>query len=229
MRRDRLCPIGAGRGGKCWCGRDPAPLRPGGSLFVGRCGLRDLSVSGLLAASPGPAPEALPGARPQPLTAQCFPAAMSDELSDLLREFDEVVEGFDRGPASQYERHLEEVKRKAGHNVYDSGIDELESECGAAGHGGVPEGGIALRALGLFHDKRRIFLLVQPLGCLSDPTHVGRMSNAVSGRTVVMAGSWSRGCQHLLVLLLQGCFERTGKIMPSNLQAFLLAREEWTV
>ncbi|XP_052529406.1 regulator of cell cycle RGCC-like isoform X2 [Tympanuchus pallidicinctus] len=53
--------------------------------------------------------------------------AMSDELSDLLREFDEVVEGFDRGPASQYERHLEELKRKAGHSVYDSGIDELES------------------------------------------------------------------------------------------------------
>ncbi|XP_042681113.1 regulator of cell cycle RGCC-like isoform X2 [Centrocercus urophasianus] len=52
---------------------------------------------------------------------------MSDELSDLLREFDEVVEGFDRGPASQYERHLEELKRKAGHSVYDSGIDELES------------------------------------------------------------------------------------------------------
>ncbi|XP_065585591.1 regulator of cell cycle RGCC-like [Cyrtonyx montezumae] len=71
--------------------------------------------------------EALPGARPQPLSARCFPAAMSDELGDLLREFDEVVDGFDRGPASQYERHLEELKRKAGHSVYDSGIDELES------------------------------------------------------------------------------------------------------
>uniref|UniRef100_A0A669PI98 Uncharacterized protein n=1 Tax=Phasianus colchicus TaxID=9054 RepID=A0A669PI98_PHACC len=62
-----------------------------------------------------------PGAAPAP-------PAMSDELSDLLREFDEVVEGFDRGPASQYERHLEELKRKAGHSVYDSGIDELESD-----------------------------------------------------------------------------------------------------
>ncbi|POI36069.1 hypothetical protein CIB84_000178 [Bambusicola thoracicus] len=83
-----------------------------------------------LSRQPGTAPamaEALPGARPQPLTSQRFPAAMSDELSDLLREFDEVVEGFDRGPASQYERHLEELKRKAGHSVYDSGIDELES------------------------------------------------------------------------------------------------------
>lgn len=142
----------------------------GGSLFVGRCGLCDLSAMRSVGRQPGTAPEALPGARPQSLTAQCFPAAMSDELSDLLREFDEVVEGFDRGPASQYERHLEELKRKAGHSVYDSGIDELESECGAAGEGGVPEGGIALRALGLFHDKTRVFLLVQPLGCLSDPT-----------------------------------------------------------
>ncbi|XP_014811457.1 PREDICTED: regulator of cell cycle RGCC-like [Calidris pugnax] len=52
---------------------------------------------------------------------------MAEELSDLLREFDEVMEDFDRGPASQYEQHLEELKRKAGHSVYDSGIDELES------------------------------------------------------------------------------------------------------
>uniref|UniRef100_A0A8C8AWB9 Regulator of cell cycle RGCC n=1 Tax=Otus sunia TaxID=257818 RepID=A0A8C8AWB9_9STRI len=53
--------------------------------------------------------------------------SMADELSDLLREFDEVMEDFDRGPACQYEQHLEELKKKAGHNVYDSGIDELES------------------------------------------------------------------------------------------------------
>ncbi|NXC38581.1 RGCC protein, partial [Penelope pileata] len=56
-----------------------------------------------------------------------FPAAMCDDLSDLLREFDEVLEGFDRGPTSQYEQHLEELKRRAGHSVYDSGIEELES------------------------------------------------------------------------------------------------------
>uniref|UniRef100_A0A663EH12 Regulator of cell cycle n=1 Tax=Aquila chrysaetos chrysaetos TaxID=223781 RepID=A0A663EH12_AQUCH len=55
-------------------------------------------------------------------------APMADELSDLLREFDEVMEDFDRGPACQYEQHLEELKRKAGHSVYDSGIDELESD-----------------------------------------------------------------------------------------------------
>ncbi|NXG84530.1 RGCC protein, partial [Stercorarius parasiticus] len=72
------------------------------------------------------------------LSAQCVPQAppstdflpppaMADELSDLLREFDEVMEDFDRGPACQYEQHLEELKRKAGHSVYDSGIDELES------------------------------------------------------------------------------------------------------
>uniref|UniRef100_A0A8C0EEQ7 Regulator of cell cycle RGCC n=1 Tax=Bubo bubo TaxID=30461 RepID=A0A8C0EEQ7_BUBBB len=55
-------------------------------------------------------------------------SSMADELSDLLREFDEVMEDFDRGPACQYEQHLEELKKKAGHSVYDSGIDELESD-----------------------------------------------------------------------------------------------------
>ncbi|XP_061228051.1 regulator of cell cycle RGCC-like isoform X1 [Neopsephotus bourkii] len=52
---------------------------------------------------------------------------MADELRDLLREFDEVMEDFDRGPTRQYEQHLEELKRKAGTRVYDSGIDELQS------------------------------------------------------------------------------------------------------
>ncbi|XP_040428589.1 regulator of cell cycle RGCC-like [Cygnus olor] len=52
---------------------------------------------------------------------------MSDDFSDLLREFNEAMEDFDRGPACQSEQHLEELKRKAGHSVYDSGIDELES------------------------------------------------------------------------------------------------------
>ncbi|NXL35860.1 RGCC protein, partial [Glaucidium brasilianum] len=56
-----------------------------------------------------------------------LPPEMADELSDLLREFDEVMEDFDRGPACQYEQHLEELKKKSGHSVYDSGIDELES------------------------------------------------------------------------------------------------------
>ncbi|NXI95289.1 RGCC protein, partial [Psophia crepitans] len=53
--------------------------------------------------------------------------AMADELGELLREFDEVMEDFGRGTACQYEQHLEELKRKAGHSVYDSGIEELES------------------------------------------------------------------------------------------------------
>ncbi|NWJ01851.1 RGCC protein, partial [Crypturellus undulatus] len=55
------------------------------------------------------------------------PTALPDDLSDLLREFDEVIEDFDRGPVYQYEQHLEDLKRKAGHSVYDSGIEELES------------------------------------------------------------------------------------------------------
>ncbi|KFR08345.1 Regulator of cell cycle RGCC, partial [Nipponia nippon] len=59
--------------------------------------------------------------------------AMAEELSDLLREFDEVMEDFERGPACRYEQHLEELKRKAGHSVYDSGIDELESTSASPG------------------------------------------------------------------------------------------------
>ncbi|NWI92402.1 RGCC protein, partial [Pitta sordida] len=52
---------------------------------------------------------------------------MAEELSDLLREFEEVMEDLNRGPPCQYQQHLEELKRKVGHSVYDSGIDELES------------------------------------------------------------------------------------------------------
>ncbi|NXE97895.1 RGCC protein, partial [Menura novaehollandiae] len=59
--------------------------------------------------------------------APVLPPAMAEELSELLREFDEVMEDFDRGPACQYQQHLDELKRKAGQSVYDSGIDELES------------------------------------------------------------------------------------------------------
>ncbi|KAI1234638.1 Regulator of cell cycle RGCC, partial [Lamprotornis superbus] len=55
------------------------------------------------------------------------PPGMAEELSELLREFHEVMEDFEWGPASQYQQHLEELKRKAGQSVYDSGIDELES------------------------------------------------------------------------------------------------------
>lgn len=59
-----------------------------------------------------------------------LPPGMAEELSELLREFDEVMEDFDRGPPSQYQQHLEELKKKVGQSVYDSGIDELESESG---------------------------------------------------------------------------------------------------
>ncbi|XP_010174796.1 regulator of cell cycle RGCC, partial [Antrostomus carolinensis] len=52
---------------------------------------------------------------------------MAEELGELLREFDEVMEDFERGPACQYEQHLEELKKKVAHRVYDSGIEELES------------------------------------------------------------------------------------------------------
>lgn len=72
----------------------------------------------------------LPGGYP---SIPVLPPAMAEELSELLREFDEVMEDFDRGPVSQYQQHLEELKRKAGQSVYDSGIDELESESGAGG------------------------------------------------------------------------------------------------
>ncbi|NWR53906.1 RGCC protein, partial [Bucorvus abyssinicus] len=82
---------------------------------------------------PGPAPSPprrclSARSRPQsPLSADLSPPAMAEELGELLREFEEVMEDFDRGPARQYEQHLEELKRKAGQSVYDSGIEELES------------------------------------------------------------------------------------------------------
>ncbi|NWU98372.1 RGCC protein, partial [Upupa epops] len=55
------------------------------------------------------------------------PPAMADELGELLREFEEVVEDLAKGSSRPYEQHLEELKRKVGSSVYDSGIDELES------------------------------------------------------------------------------------------------------
>ncbi|KAH1165484.1 hypothetical protein KIL84_023043 [Mauremys mutica] len=54
-------------------------------------------------------------------------AVLPDDLNDLLREFDEVIEDFDKGEVCQYEQHLEELKRRTLPSVYDSGIDELES------------------------------------------------------------------------------------------------------
>lgn len=126
---------------------------------------------GLPRPQPGAAPKGLglpAGCVPQtPPSADFLPPAMADELSDLLREFDEVMEDFDRGPACQYEQHLEELKRKAGHSVYDSGIDELESESGAGergvlGEDGVCRDGVALGALGFLHGKPQRFQLIPP-------------------------------------------------------------------
>lgn len=157
-----------------WCGAvvvkgNASPdLAAWGKSWQPACGEVAPSL-GLPRPQPGTAPQRLlvglsarlcPKRLP-PLTS-CPPPAMADELSDLLREFDEVMEDFDRGPACQYEQHLEELKRKAGHSVYDSGIDELESESGA-GEGGVRWDGVALGALGFLHGKPRSFLLIPPL------------------------------------------------------------------
>uniref|UniRef100_A0A8C6NFA1 Uncharacterized protein n=1 Tax=Melopsittacus undulatus TaxID=13146 RepID=A0A8C6NFA1_MELUD len=80
-------------------------------------------------AGAGAAELSIPGRRVPGLPQADFSSpAMAEELRDLLREFDEVMEDFDRGPTPQYEQHLEELKRKAGTRVYDSGIDELESD-----------------------------------------------------------------------------------------------------
>ncbi|NXK13575.1 RGCC protein, partial [Herpetotheres cachinnans] len=73
---------------------------------------------------------------PTPPSAGFLPPAMGGGLSDLLREFDEVMEDFDRGGVRQYEQHLEELKKKAGHGGGDSGIDELESTSTSPGGGG---------------------------------------------------------------------------------------------
>ncbi|KAM7094922.1 uncharacterized protein J5F26_010628 isoform 3-T3 [Ciconia maguari] len=117
--RERRGPgSGAGRGGAQppgRCGHAPPTPRPPPRAARGGPGGKT--------AAPG-------GTRPEPSgpeRTRAEPAAMADELSDLLREFDEVMEDFDRGPACQYQQHLEELKSKAGHSVYDSGIDELES------------------------------------------------------------------------------------------------------
>ncbi|XP_060105414.1 regulator of cell cycle RGCC-like [Heteronotia binoei] len=48
-------------------------------------------------------------------------------LDDFLLEFDQVVQDFDKGEASQYEQHLEELKRRTLPSLYDSGIDDSDS------------------------------------------------------------------------------------------------------
>lgn len=121
-------------------------------------------------------PHPQPGLLPRGSCWPCLPAGytdtpvlspeMAEELSELLREFDEVMEDFERGPASQYQQHLEELKRKVGQSVYDSGIDELESESGVGG-------GWCLSGWELCGSSMvKIFLLMLP-----DSSLVGWMSN----------------------------------------------------
>nr|XP_056714995.1 regulator of cell cycle RGCC-like [Euleptes europaea] len=54
-------------------------------------------------------------------------------LDDFLLEFDQVVQDFDKGEASQYEQHLEELKRRTLPSLYDSGIDDSESSSTSPG------------------------------------------------------------------------------------------------
>ncbi|XP_069504781.1 regulator of cell cycle RGCC-like [Ambystoma mexicanum] len=54
------------------------------------------------------------------------PAFCDEDLDNLLKEFDEAIMDFDRGPC-QYEEHLEQLKRRNVPSICDSGIDESES------------------------------------------------------------------------------------------------------
>ncbi|XP_015264475.1 PREDICTED: regulator of cell cycle RGCC [Gekko japonicus] len=54
-------------------------------------------------------------------------------LDDFLLEFDQVLQDFDKGEASQYEQHLEELKRRTLPSLYDSGIDDSESNSTSPG------------------------------------------------------------------------------------------------
>ncbi|XP_054852548.1 regulator of cell cycle RGCC-like [Eublepharis macularius] len=60
-------------------------------------------------------------------------ALSTNYLDDFLLEFDQVVQDFDKGEASQYEQHLEELKRRTLPSLYDSGIDDSESSSTSPG------------------------------------------------------------------------------------------------
>lgn len=64
----------------------------------------------------------------------------TSDLDDFLLEFDQVVQNFDKGEALQYEQHLEELKRRTLPSLYDSGIDDSESECDQSRFGGWAAG-----------------------------------------------------------------------------------------
>ncbi|XP_042336440.1 regulator of cell cycle RGCC-like [Sceloporus undulatus] len=57
----------------------------------------------------------------------------TESLDDLLIEFDQVVQDFDKGAPSQYEHHLAELKRQTLPSAYDSGIDDSESSSASPG------------------------------------------------------------------------------------------------
>ncbi|XP_061454108.1 regulator of cell cycle RGCC [Rhineura floridana] len=57
----------------------------------------------------------------------------TDYLDDFLVEFDQVVQDFGRREPSQYEQHLEELKRRTLPGMYDSGIDESGSSSTSPG------------------------------------------------------------------------------------------------
>nr|XP_020651518.1 regulator of cell cycle RGCC-like isoform X1 [Pogona vitticeps]XP_020651519.1 regulator of cell cycle RGCC-like isoform X2 [Pogona vitticeps] len=57
----------------------------------------------------------------------------ADYLEDFLLEFDQVVQDFEKGQPSQYEQYLEALKRKTSASMYDSGIDDSESNGASLG------------------------------------------------------------------------------------------------
>ncbi|XP_048370458.1 regulator of cell cycle RGCC-like isoform X2 [Sphaerodactylus townsendi] len=57
----------------------------------------------------------------------------TSDLDDFLLEFDQVVQDFGKRGPSQYEQHLEELKRRTLPSLYDSGIDDSESHSTSPG------------------------------------------------------------------------------------------------
>ncbi|XP_063169702.1 uncharacterized protein LOC134504427 isoform X2 [Candoia aspera] len=57
----------------------------------------------------------------------------NNSLDDFLVEFDHVVQDFEKRVFSQYEPHLEELKKKVSSSMYDSGIDDSESKSASLG------------------------------------------------------------------------------------------------
>ena len=76
----------------------------------------------------------LPPCRLSPRAVFVFAAKFVDEqdLSDVLGEFDAVIEDF-TSPVEKrhfrYDEHLKTVKRRSSASVSDSGISDTESEC----------------------------------------------------------------------------------------------------